>query len=192
MGRQGFFYNQARCVGCKTCQIACKDKNNLPVGILFRRVSSYETGQYPNPGTYHFAATCNHCAQPACVAVCPVDAMHVEESDGTVQHNDAMCIGCQYCVHACPYGNPRYIIELMTVHKCDACMKLRQVGERPACVASCPSRALDFGPIADLQEQYPDMVNALPILPDPEITAPSLLVKPRATALLQEYREMYE
>jgi len=189
MGKQGFFYNQSRCVGCKTCQIACKDKNDLPIGILFRRVSSYETGIYPKPFSYHFSATCNHCSTPACATVCPTGAMHVDEVDGTVRHDDSMCIGCQYCVGACPYGNPRYIEELMVVHKCDACVQLRNAGERPACVASCPSRALEFGQFEDLKEAYPDAVCDLPILPNSSMTAPSLLIKPRASALFAEYRE---
>jgi anaerobic dimethyl sulfoxide reductase subunit B (iron-sulfur subunit) len=95
-----------------------------------------------------------------------------------------MCIGCQYCVTACPYGNPRYLEELMVVHKCDACVRLRGGDEQPACVASCPLRALEFGPLEQLREQHPDAVNTLPILPDPNYTQPSLLIDPSAPALM--------
>jgi anaerobic dimethyl sulfoxide reductase subunit B (iron-sulfur subunit) len=116
--------------------------------------------------------------------------MHVDTEDGTVQFDDSLCIGCQYCVSACPYGNPQYIRELMVVHKCDACKPWRALGEQPACVAACPARALDFGPLSDLTRAHPDTVCDLPILPSSSKTHPSLLIKPRASALLSEYREL--
>jgi anaerobic dimethyl sulfoxide reductase subunit B (iron-sulfur subunit) len=190
MDKKAFFYNLDHCVGCGTCQIACKDTNNLPIGILFRRVDSYETGFYPNASCYNFAATCNHCESPSCVAVCPTGAMYTDAVDGTTQHDDGMCIGCQYCVNACPFGNPRYIKELMVVHKCDACIKLRAAGEEPACVASCPARALEFGRLDDLQERHPNCDAKLPVLPDPSLTSPALLMQKRPAALLREYREL--
>ncbi|MDR0514985.1 MAG: 4Fe-4S dicluster domain-containing protein [Coriobacteriaceae bacterium] len=190
MTRQGFYYDQTRCVGCKTCQISCKDVNGLALGKLFRRVASYETGSFPTPSTFHFAATCNHCAKPACVAVCPVSSMYKDKADGTVQHDDLLCIGCQYCVKACPYGNPKYLEDIMVVHKCDACLQLRQAGEQPACVAGCPARALEFGPFDELLALHPDAVFDLPLLPDSKATEPSLLIKARHSALAGEYREM--
>lgn len=191
MAQKGFFYNQERCVGCKTCQMACKDKNNLAIGTLFRRIQSYETGQYPTPSSYHFSASCNHCSSPECVAVCPIGAMHIDTEDGTVQANDSICIGCKYCVSACPYGNPRYNDELMVVQKCDACQSWRYAGESPACVSSCPARALEFGELEELRAAHPQTISDLPILPDSSRTHPSLLIKPRASALLTEYREMH-
>lgn len=184
MGNQGFYYAQGSCVGCKTCQIACKDKNNLPLGVLFRRVETFERGSFPTPRYFHYAATCNHCADPACVAACPTGAMHRDDGDRTVQQDDSMCISCQYCVTACPYGNPRYLADLMVVHKCDACIKLRVEGGRPACVAACPMRALEFGALDELRERYPDAVDAIPILPDPSYTYPSLLIDPSDPALM--------
>ena len=117
-------------------------------------------------------------------------AMYVDKLDGTVQHKDSICLGCQYCVSACPYGNPRYIEELLIVKKCDACIELRKGGEKPACVAGCPSRALEFGLLEELREKYPQALCDEPILPDSSITSPSLLVSPRASALLLDYREL--
>ncbi len=111
MSKMGFYFNQKKCVGCRTCQVACKDKNDLEVGELFRHVTSYQAGKYPNAMLYHYAATCNHCMDPACVAACPNGAMYVDEEDGTVQHDDTKCLGCQYCVEACPYSVPVYIEE---------------------------------------------------------------------------------
>lgn len=183
MGRKGFYYNQTACIGCRTCQIACKDKNDLEIGTLFRQVVSYETGMYPEAHVYHYAATCNHCEMPACVAVCPDGAMYIDEDDGTVQHDDEKCIGCQYCVKACPYGVPQYIESLQKTHKCDACIQLRGAGEQPACVAACPMRALEFGPIEDLRAAHPDAVNQIVILPDASQTNPSVAIEPKAAAL---------
>ena len=71
------------CTGCRTCQVACKDKNRLDVGTLFREVKSYEVGSYPDVTFYHMTMSCNHCENPACVSACPVGAMYVAE-DGTV------------------------------------------------------------------------------------------------------------
>lgn len=120
MAKKGFYYNQDDCVGCKACQIACKDKNDLPVGIVFRQVRDFESGTFPSVGVYHFAQTCNHCESPACVANCPTGAMFAHEGDGTVQHDDSLCIGCQKCVSACPYGVPQYFEDLNITKKCDA------------------------------------------------------------------------
>ena len=70
MAQYGFYFDQTVCAGCHTCQIACKDKNRLDVGCLFRNVKSYETGEFPNPGIYHMSTTCSHCDNPACVSAC--------------------------------------------------------------------------------------------------------------------------
>lgn len=190
MAGQGFYYNQRHCIGCGTCQIACKDKNGLPIGLLFRRVYTFETGSYPDVSVYHFAATCNHCEKPICVKVCPTEAMSKDLTDGTVQHNQSMCIGCQYCVNSCPYGNPKYLPNLMIASKCDACVRLRNSGDEPACVAACPTRSLKFGSYEDLLAKYPEATDRLPILPDPQITEPSLLIQARQSAFLPEYREL--
>ena len=179
---QGFYFDQRACVGCRTCQIACKDKNDLKVGMLFRNVTSYETGSFPEAKIYHYSATCNNCAQPACVAICPTGAMHIDEEDGTTQHDDEHCIGCKQCMSACPYGVPQFDEEQSITRKCDSCIQLRAQGEQPACVASCPMRALEFGPISDLKSSHPDAVDAIAILPDPATTTPSVLVAAREAA----------
>jgi anaerobic dimethyl sulfoxide reductase subunit B (iron-sulfur subunit) len=190
MGKKGFYYDEEACIGCRTCQVACKDKNHLPLGVFFRRVSSYEVGAFPNVSVFNFAATCNHCADPACVIACPTGATYTDETDGTVQHDDGMCIGCQYCVNACPYGNAHYLIDLMVVHKCNACVELRSSGERPACVAACPMRALEFGELDELHARHSDAVSSLPVLPPPSQTSPSLLITPRPSALGDDPREI--
>lgn len=183
MARKGFYYNQEACIGCRTCQIACKDKNELDVGLFFRHVTDYVVGEYPQPLSYHYAATCNHCEKPACVAVCPNAAMFIDENDGTVQHDDEKCIGCQYCVKACPYGVPQYMETLQKTHKCDACIELRAAGELPACVAACPMRALEFGTIDELRAAHPDAVDEIVILPEASQTSPSVSIAAKRAAL---------
>ncbi len=186
--RQGFYFNQNNCIGCRTCQVACKDKNDLDVGVIFRGVTSMEIGSFPSPQTYHYSASCNHCESPACVAVCPNEAFYIDEEDGTVQHDDDKCIGCQYCVKACPYGVPQYLEDLQVTHKCDACIALRAEGEQPACVASCIMRAIEFGPIDELREAHPGYVDEIAALPTAATTNPSLAIDARSTALEPDFR----
>lgn len=174
-------------MGCRTCQIACKDKNGLEIGTIYRRVETYEVGEYPTPMTYQLSRTCNHCEDPECVRVCPVGAMYVDEDDGTVQHDDDKCIGCQSCVKSCPYGVPQYRAELNIAGKCDACLPLRKAGEVNACVAACPLRALEFGDIDELRAAHPDAVDAIAVLPDPSQTTPSLAINAKQAALEQGY-----
>ena len=185
--RQGFYFNMDACIGCRTCQVACKDKNDLEIGIIFRQATDYEVGAYPDVHPYHYSGSCNHCEKPQCVAVCPNAAMYIDEDDGTVQHDDEKCIGCQYCVNACPYGVPRYIASIQRTHKCDGCKPLRDNGEKPACVAACPMRALEFGPIEELRAAHPEAVDAIAILPSPSQTSPSLAITAKPVALDEGY-----
>lgn len=180
--RKGFYFDMTSCIGCRTCQVACKDKNDLEIGTIFRRLSDFEVGTYPSVQTYHYSASCNHCEKPECVAACPNAAMYIDEEDGTIQHDDEKCIGCQYCVKACPYGVPQYIESIQKTHKCDGCLPLRGNGEQPACVAACPMRALEFGPIDELRAAHPDATNAITVLPEPK-TDPSIAIDPKPGAL---------
>lgn len=180
---QGFYFNQAACVGCRTCQMACKDKNDLNVGLLLRRVTSYEVGEFPNPGTYHYSGACNHCQAPACVEVCPAGATYINAEDGTIQHDATKCIGCGYCVSACPYGHPSIDEELNIARRCDACIELRATGEQPACVSACPMRALEFGPIEELRAAHLDAVAQIVVLPDSATTNPSIAIDVKTIAL---------
>lgn len=187
MSGLGFYFDETRCIGCRTCQIACKDKNRImEPGITFRTVRSYEAGSFPNPGVYHLATTCNHCEDPACVASCPVGAMY-KADDGTVQHDDEKCIGCQACVRGCPYGVPQYFEDESIVRKCDSCIAHRQHGRNPVCVDACVMRALDFGDLDELGEKYgPDLVSELPAWPDGG-TSPRTFIKVGEFSLQDEF-----
>ncbi|MBQ9954785.1 MAG: 4Fe-4S dicluster domain-containing protein [Eggerthellaceae bacterium] len=189
MANLGFYYNQDACTGCRACQVSCKDKNDLPVGALYRRVRDFEQGSYPAPGYYHYSWACNHCANPACVANCPTGAMHVAE-DGTVLPDDELCIACKTCQQACPYDVPFVLETLNVTRKCDACADLRARGEKPVCVASCTMRALDFGDLDELEAKYGDgLVQEIPVLPNSSETNPSILINPRACALEEDFVE---
>ena len=139
-----FYFDMTSCIGCKACQMACKDKNNLPIGTLYRTVSSYETGDYPMPMVYHTSLTCNHCVDPACVKNCPTGAMYKTE-EGVVLHDDDVCIGCQTCVKVCPYGVPKYLEDKNITGKCDSCIGIRKDGGLPQCVSQCVGMAKYFG-----------------------------------------------
>ena len=190
--RQGFYFDMTACIGCRTCQVACKDVNRLEVGTDFRHVTSYCTGSGLTPRMYHMSVACNHCADPACVKVCPTGAMYKDAETGLVMHDDEMCIGCETCTKACPYGQPVLIAELGIVHKCDACAGLRIQGEQPSCVASCPQRVLEFGDVEELRAAHPgaDLVADCAVLPDSSATNPSLLMEIKDCMLDGDYDQI--
>ena len=175
-----FYFDMTSCIGCKACQMACKDKNNLPIGTLYRTVSSYETGDYPMPMVYHTSLTCNHCVDPACVKYCPTGAMYKTE-EGVVLHDDDVCIGCQTCVKVCPYGVPKYLEDKNITGKCDSCIGIRKDGGLPQCVAACPMRALDFGTVEEILERHPDAVaiDTMPFMPASD-THPTTFISPKS------------
>lgn len=191
MSQIGFYHNMQACTGCRTCQIACKDKNNLDVGTIFRTVDGYSVGSFPAVKAYFYSASCNHCEVPACFAVCPMNAIS-KEADGSVVIDVETCNGCEECIAACPYGVPKVIPTENIVNKCDACITLRANGENPACVDSCPQRALDFGEIEDLEQMYgADLVNTIAPLASPDATMPSIRINAKPIASEADYKEIY-
>lgn len=194
MAQYGFYFDQTLCVGCRTCQIACKDKNRLEIGELYRNVHSYETGEFPNPGIYHLADTCHHCTDPACVKVCPTGRTKKDEKTGVVFHDpNVNCLGehCQACVASCPYHHPVLRAEINAVGKCDMCRDLIANGEKPACVAACMTRALDFGPVEELKEKYgTNLVTEEPCLPK-DSTGSNFYINPRACAMDSDFEEKH-
>lgn len=192
MAQYGFYFDQTVCAGCHTCQIACKDKNRLDVGYLLRTVHTYETGEFPNPGLYHLATSCNHCDNPACVEACPTGRTVKDEKTGIVYHDPTVtCLGkdCQLCVKACPYSHPVYVEAENQVRKCDMCIDQLNKGAEPACVASCMMRALHYGPVDELKAAYgSDLVTELPCFPDGG-TNPNFYIKARACAKEKNFEE---
>lgn len=180
MAQKGFFYDMTVCTSCKTCQIACNDKNGLTVGTLFRKVHLYEGGKYPKPWVYNISISCNHCSDPKCAVNCPTGAIY-KRADGIVAHNADKCIGCKLCTWSCPYEAPKYIEDRGVAGKCDFCVDLIDKGENPACVDACLMRALHYGELEELARKYGGSADAKG-LPDSSITKPSLLIKPNKEA----------
>lgn len=180
----GFYINTNSCIGCRTCQVACKDRHNIQIaGPRLRRVDSFEAGTYPEAGVFHTTISCNHCENPACTAACPTGAMYKDEATGIVLHDDDPCIKCQACVNACPYGAPQFIEQDDLIVKCDTCMALREAGKNPTCVDSCPMRAIEFGEMDELKAAHPEAVQEIPCIPEASQTQPNLLIDASEFAL---------
>ncbi len=180
----GFYANTNECMGCRMCIISCKDKNNLPVGEKFRRVYDYsggswsvdENGVMNATDLFSYAVTsgCHHCANPSCMEGCPVSAIQKRE-DGIVWIDQDLCVGCGYCVEACPFNAPYKSTTTYTSRKCDLCKDLIDNGEKPVCVQSCQIRCLEFGKLEDLKAAHPDAVDVIAPLPENPGTSPSTL-----------------
>ena len=149
MKQLAFFVDVSACSGGKACQMACKDKHDLPVGQLWRRVYEVAGGGWRVSGAawvsnvvaYHVSMGCNHCERPVCVEVCPSGALR-KRDDGIVLVDAERCIGCKYCGWVCPYGAPQYDDARGVMAKCHLCHDEIDVGRRPVCVTSCPMRVL--------------------------------------------------
>ena len=187
----GFYVDLQRCIGCRTCQVACKDRRDLQsAGPRPRRVDSFECGTYPDVSLFHLALSCNHCDEPACVAGCPTAAMH-KADDGTVQYDADRCVVCRNCMTVCPYGAPQHDEDANLIAKCDACKALRDAGRNPVCVDACPMRAIEFGELDELRAAHgDDLTSELPVLPSADVTHPNLLLRPSAGALREDFREV--
>ncbi len=183
-----FYFDSSSCSGCKSCQVACKDKNGLRAGLLWRRVYEVTGGGWERRGeawlstvfSYNVSLACNHCQRPICVEVCPARAI-TKRQDGIVLLDSSKCVGCQYCRWACPYGAPQYDEEAGYMTKCDFCLDNLQAGLAPACVAACPLRALDFGDREELEARYGPLEELYP-LPERGLTDPALVVRPHQEA----------
>jgi formate dehydrogenase iron-sulfur subunit len=165
MAKFGLLIDETRCTGCRGCQVACKQWNDLPA------VETKNTGSYTNPPSLNadtwlmidfkevevdgelkwsfLNRRCMHCEHPACVSACPVGALHKTE-EGPVLWNEDKCIGCRYCMVACPFGVPTFtwdagLAEGTKIRKCTLCIDRISNGLEPACVKTCPSGALRFG-----------------------------------------------
>jgi formate dehydrogenase iron-sulfur subunit len=148
----GILVDVTRCTGCNQCVDTCAEVNQLgenkylkqqsPDGLSASRWSAI----VESPEGAYVRKFCRHCLDPACVSVCPVGAMY-QTDEGVVLYDSDKCMGCRYCMMACPYGIPRYEWDSATplVQKCIMCYDRLEDGESPACVGACPEKAMAFG-----------------------------------------------
>jgi len=176
----GFFTDTTVCIGCKACEVACKEWNQLPArgdggahlemsgqsydntlrlsGDTWRHVKFIEQFPQPYEGRWLMMSdVCKHCVQAPCLEVCPTGAIIRTEFDTVVIQSDT-CNGCRDCISACPFG----VIDLNhvsgTAQKCTLCYDRISVGLEPACSKACPTDSIQFGPISELRQRAADRV----------------------------------
>ncbi|MHB1928323.1 MAG: 4Fe-4S dicluster domain-containing protein [Acidimicrobiales bacterium] len=167
----GFFTDTSICIGCKACEVACKEWNHVPDdGFSFTGMSYDNTGGLGADSWRHVAFieqrrehagadqlrwlmasdVCKHCTDAACLDVCPTGALFRTQY-GTVVVQEDVCNGCGYCVPACPYG----VIDQRKgdgrVWKCTLCYDRLEVGMEPACAKACPTESIQYGPLDELR-----------------------------------------
>jgi len=172
----GLLYDSTLCIGCKACVAACKAANNNPAefstedqlwdtpldtsGYTFNIIKMYrngtmETKDAQDNGFAFMKTSCMHCADPSCVSACPVSAMVKDPVTGIVAYDPDICVGCRYCVVACPFGIPKYQYDSPTgqIGKCELCRHRYQDGHYSACAEVCPTGATLFGRVDDLKKE---------------------------------------
>ncbi len=149
-----------KCIDCKACTVACKTENKIPLGRETYRNWVSEgplRGEYPNLGQSYTPGQCMQCANTPCDRVCPTRATWVND-DGIVVVEDRKCIGCKYCMTACPYNARYYNEETGAVDKCTFCIQRVAVGEIPACVETCPTKVRVFGDLNDPESEVSELL----------------------------------
>jgi tetrathionate reductase subunit B len=147
--RYAFVIEQDRCIDCEACLVACEVENQVPLGHHRNWVKEAPLqGTFPVLAQDYVPGNCMHCDNPPCVQVCPTGASY-QRADGLVLIDQDQCIGCQFCIEACPY-DARYLDELRgVVDKCSACVHRVDAGQLPACVETCVGGARHFGDLND-------------------------------------------
>ena len=185
MAQYAFFFDQSRCTNCHACTVACKDWNT-PENVIehshvkWLRMMQWEKGVFPNTEMHTLFATCYHCEKPICADACPNGALFKEDQFGAVLLDPDLCKGARQCWVACSYGAPQYEDNApgTPMSKCTMCYDKLVKGELPICVASCPQRALDFGPLEEMEKRY-GKLKALPDMPSADLAKPAVIFKPR-------------
>src|SRR6201994_4779509 len=194
--RMGFFTDTSVCIGCKACEVACKEWNAVPEDGLLLTGMSYDNTQALGASTWRHVAfieqsavtvrpgaddgadagdlrwlmssdVCKHCTEAACLDVCPTGALMRTEF-GTVVVQDDVCNGCGYCVAACPFGVIARRDDDGGAHKCTLCYDRIGDGLTPACAKACPTESIQFGPLDELRERAQERVEVLHAAGRPE------------------------
>jgi len=144
----GFAIDTRSCIGCHACSTACKSENQVPIGVSRTWVKYTEVGTYPDVKRNFQVTRCNHCSNPPCVRICPVTAMY-QRTDGIVEFDSDVCIGCKGCMQACPYDAVYIDPSTGTAAKCHFCAHRVETGLEPACVVVCPTHSIIAGDLDD-------------------------------------------
>ncbi len=175
--RVGFFTDTSICIGCKACEVACKEWNQVPEDGLEFTGFSYDNTQSLSADTWRHVAfveqtgpagmrwlmssdVCKHCSSAACLEVCPTGAIFRTEFDTVVVQPD-VCNGCGYCVTACPFGVITKREEDGRAWKCTLCYDRLKDDRTPACAQACPTESIQFGELEDLRERAEARVEEL-------------------------------
>ena len=148
MEKISLIFEKKNCMGCHTCEVACKQEHGLGVGPRLVYVIEKSSDFIP--------VYCHHCAKAPCKDACPVEAISRNEQ-GIVLIDSDLCIGCRECVEACPFGAMQYEENKDIAVKCDLCVDRLAEGKLPACMGVCPTGCIHFGPeknIASVFEQH--------------------------------------
>ena len=175
--QMGFFTDTSLCIGCKACEVACKQWNQLPSDGFKFTGNSYDNTEALSATTWRHVAfqeqigetssrwlmmsdVCKHCVDAPCVQSCPTGALIYNEF-GNVYVQDDICNGCGYCISACPFGVLGRSSEDGHAHKCTLCYDRQKGGMTPACAKACPTASIQFGPVDKLREHARERVEDL-------------------------------
>ncbi len=164
---KAFLFDATRCIDCRACMVACSVENKIDMDKTRIWVAGVGLkGEFPKLTRASMVYHCMHCNAPDCLSACPVGAYSKRE-DGPVLYNKDKCIGCRYCMNACPFGVPHFdydkgLVEGAFIDKCTFCPQRIDIGLEPACVATCPTDALVYGERADLVKEAHSRIQAHP------------------------------
>jgi formate dehydrogenase iron-sulfur subunit len=165
MSKYGFLIDASRCIDCRACLVACSVENN--VALKSTRIwikDSAITGEIPDLKHYTAPFHCMHCTDPSCVSACTVGALE-KNADGIITYDNEACIGCRYCMYACPFEVPHFQWDqqFALITKCDLCVSRLEDGQtEPACAATCPTDAIQFGMQEDMLAMAHDRIKTQP------------------------------